>query len=1141
MNRFAHHNIPIVAAVYDRRFFKDQTIKPAVIDRRERKEAQKAQKKGELPGLLLIYSAGMGFVRYTQLFAVILYLASSGWAQSNTAQITGTVQDITGGVLPGTMVTAVHRATGAQFTQISDPNGDYLLLNLPVGEYVVTVEAEGFKRVNQSGVVVEIGKTVRLDFQLEIGPTSEEVTVIDVAAPLLQTANAEVSDVVDNVRILNLPLNGRQFMDLALLSDGVIKPPAGTRGSALQQAGNVVNVDGQRSGHNIYLLDGVKVTDEYFNNLVVSPSVDAIQEFKIQKSQYPAEFGGKASALVNVATKSGGNAFHGTAFEFLRNDIFDAKNFFDDPNAPIPPLRLNQFGGTLGGPVRKDHTFFFGNYEGQRIRRSVTKTFTVPTDTMRRGDFTGLPAIYNPSSTNSITGQRAVFPDNQIPSSQIDPIARAFLAKVPLPNRPGTTQNLVASEKETTDMDQFNVRLDHRVSNQDSVFGRFSLYDVGSLQPFGTSTLNESLIPGFGRNVTTRTYNLALSYSHFFSNNVLNEIRFGYLDVSGGQSSINQNENFAARAGLRGVNPDPRDVGYPQISFAGVQSTIGDPTSFVYRANRSFDLYDNVLINRGRHKIKFGASWFHLMFRPSDPDTARGAFAFTNRWTSSRSGATDGNAFADFLLGYPSSASVGIGRGEENARTNWIHGYVQDDWEAVKGLTLNIGLRYEYNQHMRDVENRLSAVDLTVPGGRYVIASDNNGNISSAATALLPSLPLPYTTTAEAGWDRGLLRPSYRRYAPRFGLAWTLPGKQTTVVRAGYGIFLNQWAYSVQQAFARNLPFFLLKNVNTPVDALIPVLRTSDILTSTAVGNISGNTMDHDYRTEYTQTWTLSLQRQLTPSTVIEVGYMGNHTVGADNGGVLNVPLPGEGPIDPRRPVPQLSSIRTIRWNGWGNYNALTARVERRLSGRLTLATNYSWSKSIDDASDPGPTAYEQNLPQNVRNLDAEKGLSSYDHRHRFVSSLVYELPKGWQLGGIVTMQSGAPFTVVNGVDRANVGTGPAQRPDLLRNPNLPRDERDPQRWFDTTAFVQPAPFTFGTAGRNVVTGPGLGNLDMSLQRSFKFREGRRAEFRWEVFNVLNTPHFDIPGRIAFSSNFGRIFSTAEPARQMQFGLKFVF
>src|SRR5262245_47216758 len=999
-------------------------------------------------------------------FFIIILATTTSWAQFNTAEVAGIVKDVSGAVLPAATVTAVQAATGFTSEQHTDSNGEFLLASLPVGSYTLSVQFDGFRPIRRS-ISLLIGQKIRLDFSLEVGAVSEEITITADASStgLIQTENAEVSDVIENRRIVNLPLNGRQFMDLALLSDAVVKPPAGTRGSALQQAGNVVNVAGQRSGHNIYLLDGVKVTDEYFNNLVVSPSVDAVQEFKIQKSQYPAEFGGKGSALVNVATKSGTNELHGTLFEFVRNDKFDARNFFDDPNAPIPPLRQNQFGGTLGGPVRKNRSFFFMNYEGERIHKSVTKTFTVPTEAMRRGDFSGLAPIYNPLSTD-ISGQRTVFLNNRIPESSIDPIAREFLRKVPTPNRPGTVQNLRVSEKETTHMDQFNLRLDHQLSHQSTLFGRFSVFNVDVFQPFGTGQLNESLIPGFGRNVGTKTYNAAFSYSHFFSNDLLNEFRFGYLDVSGGQTSPNQADNFAARAGLLGLNPDPRDVGYPQMSFAGVQSTMGDPTSFVFRSNKSFDLYDNVLINLGKHKVKFGGSWFHLKFNPSDPDSARGNFSFTNRWTSSRAGAVDGNAFADFLLGFPTSATVGIGRGEEDSRTNWLHTYIQDDWEPITGLTINAGLRYEYNQHMREVENRLSAID--VLGRRYVIASGKDGKISPVANALLPLLPLPFVTTAEAGRDRSLLRPSYRRYAPRFGLAWTIPGIRETVVRAGYGIFLNQWAYSVQQAFARNLPFFVVKNVNTPADAFVPTLRTGSILTATTLGSLGGNTMDYNYRTEYTETWTLSVQHQLTANTMFEIAYMGNRTIGADNGNVLNVPLPGGGPIDARRPIPQLSSIRTIRWNGWGTYNALTLRAAKRLSSGLTFSGNYSWSKSIDDASDPGPTAYEQNLPQDVHNLDAEKGLSSYDHRHRFVSSFVYEIPgvgkvlRGWQLGGIATLQSGAPFTVVNGVDRANIGSGPAQRPDLLRNPNLPRGQRGPQRWFDTSAFAQPAPFTFG-------------------------------------------------------------------------------
>jgi hypothetical protein len=1072
--------------------------------------------------------------------------------QTNTAQMMGVVRDSTGAVLPGVTVSAAHETTGFSSEQTTSSNGEFLHLNLPIGSYVVTAELPGFRRSTTSGILLAVGQTARLEFTLEIGAITEEVTVTAGAAPLLQTGTAEVSDIIENQRIALLPLNGRQFLDLALLSDAVVRPPAGTRGVALQQAGGVVNVAGQRSGHNIYLLDGVKVTDEYFNNLVVSPSVDAIQEFKIQKSQYPAEFGGKASALINVVTKSGTNDFHGTLFEFVRNDIFDAKNFFDDPDAPMPPLRLNQFGGTLGGPLKPNRTFFFGNYEGQRIRRSMTKTFTVPTEAQRRGDFSIQAApIYDPLTTNAVTRERQPFSGNVIPQQRLDPIAQAFLAKVPLPNRSGVTQNLVSAAKETTDMDQLNVRIDEQASSRDTFFGRFSYFNVNTFQPFGTGTLNESLVPGFGRHVSTRTYNLALSYSRFLGNNVLNELRAGFLDVSGGQTSENTGYDFASQSGLLGVTRDPRDIGYPQMSFAGVQSTMGDPTSFVYRHNRSFDVYDNVTINRGRHRIKLGVSWFHLKFNPSDPDSARGSFSFTNRWTSSRVDTANGNAFADFLLGFPTSAQVGIGRGEEDGRTNWVHSYLQDDWQVVDGLTVNAGLRYEYNQHMREVENRLSAVDVSVPGGRFIISSDKDGRISPAADPLLPLIPIPYETSAEAGFDRSLLRPGYRRYAPRLGLAWTLPGASETVIRAGYGIFLNQWAYSVQQAFARNLPFFLVKNINTAADTPIPTLRTRDILTSSSLGSLGGNTMDYDYRTEYTGTWTLSVQR-LIADTVFEIAYMGNRTVGADNGTLLNIPVPGPGPIDVRRPVPQLSSIRTIRWNGWGTYNALTLKAERRLAQGLFYSANYTWGKSIDDASDPGPTAFEANLPQNVRDLDAEKAVSSYDHRHRFVSSFVFRLPAlgtgkwraltdAWQLGGIVTVQSGAPFTVNLGTDRANIGAGPAQRPDLLRNPNLKRSERTPERWFDTSAFGLPAPFTFGNAGRNVVIAPGLTNFDASLQRNFSLAEQVRVEFRWEVFNVLNSAHFDIPGRIAFSPNFGRIFSTAEPSRQMQFGLKLVF
>ena len=307
-----------------------------------------------------------------------------------------------------------------------------------------------------------------------------------------------------------------------------------------------------------------------------------------------------------------------------------------------------------------------------------------------------------------------------------------------------------------------------------------------------------------------------------------------------------------ARTGLQGVTQNPRDVGYPQVSLGGLFSAMGDPTTFVSRHDRDFEIFDNVLLRRNNHNLKFGAYLFHFAFNPSNPDTARGSFAFTNKWTSSAAGLTDGNAFADFLLGYPTSAQVGIGSGDENGRTNWLHLYVQDDWQVTKNLSINLGLRYELNQQMTDVNNQLSAIDLSVPGGRFVIASDDAGHISPAATPLLPLIPVPFVTSAAAGWSPSLLQPSYNRFAPRFGLAWKVPGSDTTV-RAGFGVYTNQWAYSVQQALARNLPFFLTKSINTASDAQIPTLNTENILTSTAIGSIGGSDIDHDFRVEYNE------------------------------------------------------------------------------------------------------------------------------------------------------------------------------------------------------------------------------------------------------------------------------------------------
>jgi len=869
-----------------------------------------------------------------------------------------------------------------------------------------------------------------------------------------------------------------------------------------------------------------------------------VQEFKIQKSLYAAEYGGKASALINVATKAGTNEIHGSGFEFFRDEALDARNFFLPSGAPVPPLRQNQYGGTVGGPIARNRTFAFGSFEGLRMRSSLTRTFSVPSAAVRGGDFSALGPICDPLTIPS-TGACTPFAGNRIPADRIDPIAAAFLPHVPLPSSSREVQNLTSTEEQVRQIDQVTARVDHRLGDSDQIFGRFSTFDAEETQPFGTSALQEALIPGFGRSLTTVTRNLAVSHVHVFGSRLLNESRVGFLSVSGGQSSQNRGNAFASQVGLRGVTTDPRDTGFPQISTAGFYSTMGDPTAFTVRSNDHIELYDNVTLDRGAHRLKVGAYYFHLRLRPEQPDNARGAFTFTGQFT--------GNAFADFLLGYPTSATVGIGRGDENGRTNWLHAYAQDDWRPRQNLTVNLGLRYEFNQHMHDVHNRLSSVDLSVPGGRFVVASDDDGTIDASAASLLPLIPAPVVTSADAGWSRGLLQPSKVRLAPRTGFALSL-AQDRAVLRGGYGIFLNQWAYSVQTAFARNLPFFFTKQVDVPSDVTLPTLRTADILAGTNTGTVGASIMDHDYRVEYSQTWSGGLQLAVGPSTMAEATYMGTWTVGADNATVRNVPDPGPGAIQARRPIPALSRINAIRFDGRSIYHGLTLKLERRFAGRIAYNVSYTLSQSKDDASSPGPTEAEANVPQNVRNIFDDSGewaRSSFDHRHHVVASGTFQLPSvgggrletilgGWRANAIATIQSGAPFTVNLAVDRANVGAGPAQRPDQVRDPNLTDGQRTPERWFDAGAFALPAAFTFGSAPRNSVIGPGYADVDFVLSKTWAVTEARRLEFRWEVFNLLNRANFDLPNRIFGNANFGRVFSAKDP-REMQMGMRLTF
>ena len=1099
--------------------------------------------------------------RFSANLCAAVFLAgilAFGWvpafSQMNTGEIDGIVKDPSGGVVLNARIEVVEAGTQLKYATQTNNSGEYLLAQLPVGQYNLTVNAPGFKQIVQANVALHAGERLRQTFTLELGEQTESLTVS--AAPgLLQVESAAIQDTVEQQQVVNLPLKGRQFIDLVGLTPGITHAPSGTRGGALQQTGQTWGILGQRGGHNLYLVDGVTVTDEFFNNLVLNPSVDDIQEFNVNQTSYGAEFGGKSGGVINVITKSGANQWHGSAFEFLRNDLFNAKNFFTSPTASTPAYKQNEFGGSFGGPIQRDKTFFFVNYEGQRTHQVLTQLFTVPTDAERAGDFSGTGVVVNNPSTGT------EYPNDMIPT--IDPVAAAILAKVPhATNQSALSNNLLATDLATTSINQYNARIDHTFSSKDNVYVRGSIFDANQFNPFGLGAINEAILPGFGYNLRTHTDNLSSGWIHVFNTSWINEVRFGWLWVGGGQTSPNAGTNLAA-TGLQGVTTNSLDMGYPSANITGF-TTMGEPTQYVSRTDKNYEVYDNVIWHHGTHTVKFGVYYFHLDFDPVNANNARGTFQFTGKFTSTSPLTPNStNALADFLVGVPNQGQVGVaGRGALLGRTNWVHTYVEDSCQIIPSLTLDIGLRYEYNQNVTDVNDNLSIVNTLVPGGEFVIASNSQGQISPGAASLLPFIPIPSVTSAQAGWDRSLLQARPVRLAPRIGIAWSLPDHKT-VIRSGFGIYTNQAAYSIIQNAALNLPFFFAKTVTNPGGSNL--LSTEDILAQTPTGSISANSLNHDFKIEYNNVWNLSIQRTLSSSTSVQAQYIGSYTVHADNLTLQNL-FPNDG-LDPatgrhNRPIPKMSGFQSVTWNGWEKYHALTLTLTQRAWRGLVIDSNYTWSKALDDASNPGSNNAGSNLPQDPANLAAEKGLSDFDHRHRFVTSFLYELPLlknstgwrstvfgGWQVGGIYTLESGSPFTVNLTSDVANNGEPTATQSNISERPNLVCDpnngQKTPAQWFNTSCFVAPAQFTYGNAGRDIVLGPGLNNFDATFQKNFTIREHMQLQFRADMFDFFNHPNLNTPNRFyqpptANSSPFGTITSANDP-RVTQLSLRLAF
>ena len=1097
---------------------------------------------------VLARNAGMHVRRRFGRFLIALLILrtltclTSASGQMNSAEVWGSVSDVTGGRIPGAQITAQLSSTQQKFTATADQDGHFDLPQLPVGDYALTVDAPGFTEYKLAHFTLRADDHDEQSITLQVG-SSQETTIVQTIASGLQSTSPSVKEVLANRTISELPLKSRQMLQLTLLSEGVVNPPGGTRGDALQQTGSLINVLGQRTGHNLFLLNGTSITDEYYNNVVINPSVDSVEQFLLNKTSYEAEFGGKSGAVINVLTKSGTVNLHGVAFDFFRDNAVDARNYFALGSEPAPAYHESQFGGAIGGPIARNR-FYFVNYEGLRLHQDLAHLFTVPTAQQRLGQL----------GASSVTGA-------------FDPAAVALLAAAytPLPNLSGSTNNLLEESPTVQHNDSYNAKLDGTLTSKDyaSIFG--DIFDARESDPYGSAVLNEAQLPAFGRILRTHTIDLALDESHTFSAAIMNDFRFGWLRVSGGQQDPNAGNQFAGRYGIAGTTSNPLDQGFPQFNLSSEFTTLGSPAGFTSRIDNHFDLFDNVILQRKSSQIRFGAYFFHFNFQPRYPNNARGVYTYTGAYT--------GTPLGDFLKGEPASAQLGLGEGAEDAATNWLHLYLQERWAVSQRFTVNIGVRYEYNQNLSAASNQTSDIDLTANGAPAFIVSGNPSALSSAAALNASLSPLPLLPASAIRWDPSLLTPRRLRFSPRVGVTWRVPGGNSTVARASYGVYSNQASYSILQNLAENMPFYFNETVTAPA-TFNSAYSTDSILAPahySVPGSIGANAVDHTFRVEYNQVYTFDLEHALPASTVLDLEYVGSKTIHADSSTSVNMPtLPAAGTtssVTSRRPYPQLSAFTTIRWNGWAKFNSFTAKATRQFTNRLYFLASYTFSKSIDDASDTGTTNNEYNLPQNEYAPQLESAPSSFDHRNRATASATYDLPfasgasgftkaafDGWRVNGIFTAQSGAPFTVnlstSAGNEPADVGllnsTTNVERPNVSGNVNS--GPHTAAQWFNTAAFSLPNAFTFGNESRNMVLGPAYLDLDLSLQKQFPVVRENRLEFRLDLFNVLNHPNFNLPGRIASfnatgtqtSPSFGAITSAQDP-RDLQFGLKYLF
>jgi hypothetical protein len=1073
--------------------------------------------------------------------ALLTIVTESVFGQATTlGQIVGTVTDPSGAAVPGARVRTTNTNTGVVRETVTGESGNFSVLSLIPGTYSVEVTAPNFQKQVQENLRLEVAGSINLTFNLTVGQVTETVTV-EALAELLNSTDGVVSTTIDNTKVVELPLNGRDFNNLVRLT------PSATRGAS--SGGPTLNaqtwaVTGSRSDNANYTLDGTFNNGTFFKTAAISPSIDAIAEFKIQTNM-SARYGAAAGANINVSIKSGSNEYHGSAYEFLRNSKMDSRAYFA---ARRPDFKFNQFGFTLGGPIQipkiyegKNRTFFFFNYEGFQQRREVTQNITIPNAAWRSGDLSRnlngvmpLPQVYDPF-TEQRTGTdaqgrpiyaRQAFPNNQIPLNRMPAYVRAYLdlwfpsSLVPISDL--NSNNYINATQSRREDSQTHTRADHRFSENNSFFSRVSWSDLFERNPQN--------LPNAFQATYNKYVGVTLSDTHVFNPSTVMDIRLGYLRANLGQGPIHRFIETYRSAGLQNVPTNFRDFDFPVnfnvvgISGPGNGNLIMGP-DFTYQG--SFSMTKIV----DRHNISFGYDYTKLR---TVADSVFLTFDFNNIPTGDpQNVSATGHSFASFLLGLPSGGGRISGESDLDTDQQLHHLWVQDDLKLTDKVTLNLGLRYEYNAWPHHRRGRIGGFDMD--RGTFYWLSKN---------------PI---TGEPANAPKTIADPERLNFAPRIGFAFRILPR--TVIRSAYGIFYNAnlgWEWSTGRG---NWPFSISDNVTgVNIPGVAPTRADQQFATfdPSLVRPTAQHTISRDLAMPYMQNWNLGIEHQLTQSLLLELNYQGAKGTHLSSFLSTNDPSPGPGDPNLRRPHPIAGALSELKMIGTSRYHGLTAKMEQRLWNGLSYIASYAYQKSIDLNSQFGGIS-----PMDNSNIRASMGPSDFDQTHVFNTGYTYTIPSGgmqgfvrhliggWQTTGIITLETGRPFNITLPSDIANVGArGNFQRPNVVGNPF-------PDGWTKTygpgglylnpAAFAAPSLYTFGNLGRNVLRGPGFKNFDLGLFKNFMFAERWRLQYRAEAFNAFNNVNFSNPGASFGTPNFGRSTGTQNAQRSIQMGLKLYF